>query len=113
MRHKSDAAETFKQFLSDTRADGVPSQVVTVRTDGGGKFCEGKFGDLCTSRGINQELTTADSSQFNGVAERSLGLIETAAMAGRIQALETFPGLQLPATESLWLKASHWACDVL
>ena len=30
MRHKSDAAETFKQFVSDTRADGVPSQVVTV-----------------------------------------------------------------------------------
>ena len=24
MRHKSDAAETFKQFFSDTRSDGVP-----------------------------------------------------------------------------------------
>ena len=113
MRHKSDAAETFKQFLSDTCADGVPSQVVTVRSDGGGEFCRGRFGDLCRSRCIKQEFTTADSPQFNGVAERALGLIETAAMAGRIQARELFPGAQLPATESLWAEASHWACDAL
>ena len=50
MRHKSDAVETFKQFLSDTRADGVPSQVVTVRSDGGGDFCRGKFSDLDEDR---------------------------------------------------------------
>ena len=101
------------QFLSDTRADGVPSQVVTVRSDGGGEFCGGNFGDLCRSRSIKQQLTTADSPQFNGVAERALGLIETAAMAGRIQARELFPGAQLPATGSLWAEASHWACDAL
>ena len=51
----------------------------------GVNFCGGKFGDLCRSRCIKQELTTADCPQFNGVAERALGLIETAAMAGRIQ----------------------------
>ena len=34
-------------------------------------------------------------------------------MAGRIQAGELFPGAQLPATESLWAEASHWACDAL
>ena len=49
VRHNG-RAETIKQFLSDTRADGVPSQVVTVRSDGGGQFCGGKFGDLCRSR---------------------------------------------------------------
>ena len=108
MRHKSDAAETFKQFLSDTRAFGVPSQVVTVRFDGGGEFCWGKFGDLCRSRCIKQKLTTADSPQSNGVAERALGLIETAAMAGRIQARELVPEAHLPATES-----SYWECDAL
>ena len=100
MRHKSDAADMFKQFLADTHADDVPSQVVTVRSDGGGEFCGGKFGDLCRSQCIMQEFT-ADSPQFNGVAERALGLIETAAMAGRIQARELIPGAQLPATESL------------
>ena len=41
MRYKSDAVETFKQFLSDTRADGVPSQVVTVRSDGAVNFAGG------------------------------------------------------------------------
>ena len=56
MRHKSDDAETFKQFLSDTRAGGVPSQVVTVRSDGGREFCGGRFGDLCRSRCIKQEF---------------------------------------------------------
>ena len=91
MRHKSGTAETFKQFLSDTRADGVPSQVVTVRSDGGGKFCGGEFGDLCRSRCIKQVFPTADSPKINGVAEHALGLVETAAMAGRILALELFP----------------------
>ena len=40
---------------------------------------------------MKQEFATADSHQFNGVAERVLGLIDTAAMAGRIQAQERFP----------------------
>ena len=101
MRHKSDATELFEQFLVDTGADGVPSQVVIVRSDSGGEFRGGKLGDLCRSRGIKQEFTTADSPKFNGVAERGLGLIETAAIAGRIQALVFFPGAQLPATASV------------
>ena len=109
MRHKSDAPETFKQFLSDTCADGVPSQVVIVRSNGGGEFCGGNFVDLFRSRCIKEEFTTADNPQFNGVAERALGLIVTAAIAGRIQAREIFPGVQLPATKSLWAEASHWA----
>ena len=90
MRHKSDAAEMFEQFLADTRADGVPSKVVIVRSDGGGKFRGGKFGDLCRSRGTKQEFATADSPEFNGVAERALSWIETAAMEGRIHARELF-----------------------
>ena len=111
MRHKLDAAEMFEHFLADTRAGDVPSQVVIVRSDGGGEFRGGKFRDLCRLQCIKQEFTTADSLQFNGVAECALGLIETAAMAGRIQARELFPGAQVPATESLWAEASHWACD--
>ena len=82
MRHKSDAAETFEQFLADTRADGVLSKVVIVPSNGSGELRGGKLRDLCGSRGIKQEFTTADSPQFNGVPERALGLIETAAMAG-------------------------------
>ena len=55
-------------------------------------FAGGKFGDLCRSRRIKKDFTTDDSPQFSGVAERALGLIETAAMTGRIQAHERFPG---------------------
>ena len=88
MCHKSDAAETFKQFLSETRADGFPSQMVTVRSNGVGDVCRGKFRDLYRSRCIKQKFTTDDSSQFNGVAERELDLIETAVMARRIQTHE-------------------------
>ncbi|CAN0491117.1 unnamed protein product, partial [Scytosiphon promiscuus] len=50
----------------------------------GSEFRGRAFGGLCRSRGIKQELTTGDGLQFNGIAERALGLIETAAMAGRI-----------------------------
>ena len=47
--------------------------------------------DTCVDHEVfKQEFTTADGPQFNGVAERALGLIETAAMAGRIQAREVF-----------------------
>ena len=101
MRHKSDAAEFFEHFLADTRADGVPSQVMIGRSGGGGEFCGGKFGELCRSQYIKQVFTTADSPQFNGVAKRAVGLIKTAAMAGRIQVRKRFPGAQLPATESV------------
>ena len=113
MRHKSDAAEMFEQLLADTHADGGHLRVVIVRSDGSGEFRGGTFGDLCRTRCLTQAFTTVNSSQFNGVAERALGLIETAAIAGRIQAREPFPGAQLPATESLWAEASNWACDAL
>ena len=44
IRHKSNAAETFQQFLADTRAHGVPSQVVISRFDGGGELRVGSLG---------------------------------------------------------------------
>ena len=73
MRHKSDAAELFEQFLADSRAVGAPSIVVIVRSHGVGEFRGSKFGDLCRSRGIKQEFTKANSLQFNDVAKRELG----------------------------------------
>ena len=54
MRHKWDATEMFKQFLADSGADGVPSQVVIVRSNGGCESHRGKFGDLYRSRCIEQ-----------------------------------------------------------
>ena len=109
--HKSDAAEAFEKCLADLRVEGVPSEVVVVRSDYGGEFNEGKFGKLCRERNIKQEFTTADSPEYNGVAERGLAMIESAALAARIQASELFPGFNVPEGPSLWAEAMSWACD--
>ena len=47
--------------------------------------------DTCVDHEVfKQEFTTADGPQFNGVAERPLGLIEAAAIRGQIQARALF-----------------------
>ena len=109
--YKSDAADTFAKFLTDVRLEGIPSEVVVIRSDDGGEFSEGKFGKLCRERNIKQEFTTGDSPEYNGVAERGFALIESAALAARVQASELFPGFNVPEGPSLWAEAMNWACD--
>ena len=108
--HKYDAASAFEKFLADLRVEGTPSKVVIVRSDDGGEFMEGKFGKLWRERKIKQEFTTADSPEYNGVAERGLAMIESAALAARIQASKLFPGCSIPEGASLWAEAMNWAC---
>ena len=38
-------------------------------------------------------------------------MIESAALAARIQASELFPGYSIPEGPSLWAEAMNWACD--
>ena len=40
-------------------------------------------------------------------------MIETAAMAVRIQAKVLFGHVQLPETDKLWAEAMHWACEAI
>ena len=101
----------FRSFLASVRADGLPSLVEIVRSDNGGEFFGGEFESVCNELLIKQEFTPAYSPQFNGVAERGLGMIETAAMAARIQAKVLFGHVQLPETDKLWAEAMHWACE--
>ena len=54
--NKSDAADAFAKLLADLRVEGIPSEVVVVRSDDGGEFNEGKFGKLCRERNIKQEF---------------------------------------------------------
>ena len=82
-----------------------------IKSDDGDEFSEGKFGKLYRERNIKQEFTTADSPEYNGVGERGLALIESAALAARIQASELFPGFNVPEGPSLWAEAMNWACD--
>ena len=108
--YKSDAAEAFKQFLAGV--EGIPSEGIVVRSDNGSsEFNQGEFGQLCREINIKQEFTTADSPEYNGVAERRLAMIESAALAAKIQASELFPGFDIPEKPWLWAEAMSWACD--
>ena len=40
-------------------------------------------------------------------------MIETAAMAVRIQAKVLFGHVQLPENDKLWAQAMHWACEAI
>ena len=114
LRHKSDAAEAFQQILADVSAYGTAQY---VRPDVGGKFREGKFGDLRRQNDIRQEFTSTTSPEFNGIAERALGLTETTGNDARIHAFERYGGsIQLPVAyylSSPWAEPCTWGCHAL
>ena len=72
---------------------------------------EGKLGKLCRERKIKQDFTTADSREYSGVGDRGLAMIESAALATRVQVSELFSGCSIPDRPSLWAKTMNWACD--
>ncbi|CAB1111679.1 unnamed protein product [Ectocarpus sp. CCAP 1310/34] len=113
LKNKSDAGRAFRSFLVGVRADGIPSLVEIVRSDNGGECFGGDFTSVCNELLIKQEFTPAYSPQYNGVAERGLGLIEAAAMAARIQAKVLFGHVQLSKTDRLWAEAMHLACEAI
>ena len=84
---------------------------MAVRSDNGGEIFGGDFGTLCRKRGIKKEFTQADSSKYNGVAERALALINDASLTARIEAPVLYLGA--PACPSLWAEVVSWACHVL
>ena len=102
MRSKSEVSKYFKQYLADHRFSGTPSPVETVRTDDAAEFKSGYFADLLRERGIRQEFTTANSSQFNGMAERGIAVIESTGLTAFIQAKRMFSGMGIPLSDSLW-----------
>ena len=89
---KSHAASAFESFLEEVRVDGTPSAVVCVPSYNGGNCFEGEFGTLCRKRGIKNDFTPADSTKYNGVAERALALISDTALAARTQVQALYPG---------------------
>ena len=106
--------DTSRQYLADYRFTGVPCPVETVRTDDAAKFKGRAFADLYRERGIRQKFTTADSPQFNSVAERGIAMvIESAGKAAIIQAGLNFPGMGIPSGNSLWADQAYWACHAL
>ena len=102
MRSKSEVSKYFKQYLADHRFSCTPSPVETVRTDDAAEFKSGYVADLLRERGIRQEFTTANSSQFNGVAGRGIAMIESTGKAAFIQRKRMFSGMGIPLSDSLW-----------
>ena len=113
IRSKSEVSKYFKQYLADHRFSGAPSPVETVRTDDAAEFKSRYFADLCRERGIRQDFTTANSPQFNGVAERGIAMIESTGKAALIQAKCMFSGMGIPLSDSLWAAQTYWACNAL
>ena len=84
-----------------------------MHTDDAAEFESGYFADLCRERGIRQEFTTANSSQFNGVAERGIDMIESTGKAALTQVKRMFSGMGILLSDSLWAAQACWACNAL
>ena len=109
LQSKDEAVRYFRKFIAEIH----PRKIEKVRSDGGGEFLEGEFEQLCDKEKIKQEKTTADSPQFNAAAERAIGIIESAGLAAKIQALEMYPNQDIPSADSLWAEQANWACHAL
>ena len=109
LRTKDETATYFSKYLAEI----APRKVDAARGDGGGEFSKGAFGALCTAEKIAQEYTTADSPQYNGVAERQIAIIEAAGLAAGIQAAAKYPNEGFSRGERLWAEQVHWACHAL
>ena len=60
---------------------------------------------------IQHEFITADSPEYNNVAEQGLTMTESATLAARTQPPELFPGCSVPEIISSWAEAAEWASD--
>ena len=72
---------------------------------------EGKYGKLCRERKIKTRIHNGRQLGVQRVAKRGVAMIESAALAARIQASELFPGCSIPEGPSLWAEVMNWACD--
>ena len=81
--------------------------IKSVRTDNGGEF-EGEFQRELDRRSITHEHTSPDTPQYNGVAERALGLLREKV----ITLMEELDDVINVPREKLWAQVMLFACDV-
>ena len=91
----------------------APHKAEVVRSDVGGKFYEREFGYLCRREKIRQEFTTSDTPEYNDVAERQIGIIESASLAAKIQSSVMYPSEDSPRGDNIWAEQANWACDAI
>ena len=97
LNSKDGTAEYFMKYSVDI----APRKVEMAKSDGGLGELEREFAPLCTREKIEQELTTADIPEPNGVAERYISILGAVDLAARIQASERYPNEVSPNGESL------------
>lgn len=84
LERKSDTADALGKFLANERSDGVPSELMMVRSDDGEEFLVGDYEGACRCYRIKQEFTSAMCPKLNGVAKKALGITQNAELAARI-----------------------------
>ena len=69
IKHKSDVYECFKEF---ERAVYVHFRrtMKSLRSDGGGEFCNARMDKYLKDKGIVHDVTSSDTQQQKGAAER-------------------------------------------
>ena len=103
---KRDTTATLLSLIADYITPQKLS-IKCIRTDNGGEF-EGEFQRKLDRRSITHEHTPPDTPQYNGVAERALGLLKEKA----IILMEELDDVINVPREKLWAQAMLFACDV-
>ena len=103
MAKTSDATAVLRAIIAKYFAP-TGLNIGVIRTDNGGEF-QGAFQSLLAKLGIKNERTPPYTPQYNGVAERTLGLLR-----GKTVAL--LRGVTEGASERLWAEAMAYAYDM-
>ena len=103
MAKNSDAAAVLRAIIARYFAP-AGLNIGVIRTDNGGEF-QGAFQSLVVELGIKHERTPPYTPQYNGVAERTLGLPSDKTVA-------LLRGVTEGANERLWAEAMAYACDM-
>jgi len=69
MKEKSEVAQHLRAFVARVELE-TGHKLKVLRSDGGGEYTAGGLQSFLKDKGIKHELTTADTPQHNGVAER-------------------------------------------
>ena len=103
MAKKSDATAVLRAIIARYFAP-AGLQIGVIWTDNGGKF-QGAFQSLLAELGIKREPIPPYTHQYNGVAERTLGLL-------RDKTVALLHAVTEGASECLWAEAMAYACDM-
>ncbi|CAN0075317.1 unnamed protein product, partial [Sphacelaria rigidula] len=102
LKHEGQAAGALIDIIA-SHISPAGLKIGIIRTNRGGEF-EGEFQNLLNSLSIKPEKTPPHTPQYNGVAERALGIM-------RDKTVALLRGLEEGKTNRLWAEAMQYACD--